>query len=496
MFTIHQLPALVCCGAAMLTAACSFLDVVNVRRALVSVDEDGPGGSRSTGGGEGGWTTVTTSTATGGAGGVVAKPLPDGGVVEMAVGHRHACAVFETGVLRCWGANESGQLGIGSRDDFGDEQTEVAGAWPVVDLEGDIAIAVAVGGAHSCAILSDGAVVCWGKNNAGQLGLGDTNDRGGQPGQMGGDLPRVDLGPERRATAIALGQTHSCVILDNGKVACWGNNHVRQLGISHEGSRGDGPNEMGSELDTVYLGGEHTAKAITAGYNHTCAICDEGDVKCWGSNSAGELGQGGPGNGGGSPTLVGLGKDVEVVSISAGDRYTCALGGDADHLGQIKCWGNNPSGALGAGLPSGKKIGNNPDEMGEYLDTVKLGDGSRAVSVSAGGRHTCALLDDNTVKCWGNNDLGSLGIGPSAKAEVGTTPGDMGDNLAVTPLGSGHPEVARIDVGHDHSCALFAEGAVKCWGRNDRGQLGLGDTKHRGDGADEMGDDLPLLPFQ
>jgi len=128
--------------------------------------------------------------------------------------------------------------------------------------------------------------------------------------------------------------------------------------------------------------------------------------------------------------------------------------------------------------------------MGEYLPAVDLGLGVSVTSVSAGLDHTCALLDNGSVKCWGSNMDGRLGLGDTfARGDNGD---EMGDNLPAVDLGQG-VSVTSVSAGLDYTCALLDNGSVKCWGHNSEGQLGLGDTIHRGDNANEMGDALPSV---
>ena len=158
--------------------------------------------------------------------------------------------------------------------------------------------ALSAGTDCECAITSIGAVKCWGRNDTGQLGLGDTNCRGDVPNEMGANLPAVSLGTGKTATAIAShggvvtpGST-TCVILDDGSVKCWGRNDLGQLGLGDTQYRGDGTGEMGDSLPTVSLGAGRTAVAISVGGGHVCTVLDDANVKCWGDNSYGQLGIG------------------------------------------------------------------------------------------------------------------------------------------------------------------------------------------------------------
>lgn len=145
---------------------------------------------------------------------------------------------------------------------------------------------------HTCANNSAGRVTCWGRNDDGQLGLGDTANRGDGAGEMGSSLTAVSLGTNRKAIAISGGSRHSCAILDNNLVKCWGANSDGQLGLDDTSNRGDGGGEMGDSLPTVNLGSGRSVKKLALGANHGCALLDNDTLKCWGFNMSGQLGLG------------------------------------------------------------------------------------------------------------------------------------------------------------------------------------------------------------
>ncbi|MEM9517152.1 MAG: hypothetical protein AAGA42_20055, partial [Actinomycetota bacterium] len=365
-------------------------------------------------------------------------------------------------------------------------------AAPGVSAGGDW-IDVAMGVQHVCARSAKGDVRCWGSNSSGQLGIGNTNDIGDNGGEMGNNLAPVDLGTDRTAAALAAGFSHSCAILDDASVKCWGDNSFGQLGVGNTLHLGDNANEMGDNLPTVDLGNGRTATAITAGLGHTCALLDDGTVKCWGINTIGQLGQGdfigrgdNAGEMGDNLAPIDLGAGRTAVGISASFIHTCAL---LDN-GLVKCWGANSGGQLGLGDTVDRGWGAN--QMGDSLPVAALGTGRTANSVSAGSAHTCALLDDSTVKCWGSGTFGALGYGDAAVR--GDGPGEMGDNLPTVDLGTARSAVA-IAAGGSHSCARLDDLSLKCWGFNTNGQLLLGDVVTRGDNVGEMGDNLPPLDF-
>jgi len=346
-------------------------------------------------------------------------------------------------------------------------------------------------GGYACAFLDDKSLKCWGYNGGGQLGLGDINNRGDAPGEMGDNLPAVDLGTGRTATAIFCKYSQTCALLDDKSVKCWGNNYNGQLGLGDTNNRGDAPGEMGDNLPAVDLGTGRTATAIFCTYSHACALLDNKSVKCWGSNYNGQLGLGDTNNRGDAPGEMGdnlpavdLGTGRTATAISIGGSHACAL---LDNK-SVKCWGSNYNGQLGLGDTNYR--GDAPGEMGDNLPAVDLGTGRTATAISTGGSHTCALLDDKSVKCWGYNYNGELGLGDTNNR--GDAPGEMGDNLPAVDLGTGRMATAILNDG-SRTCALLDNKSVKCWGYNYSGQLGLGDTNNRGDAPGEMGDYLPAV---
>jgi len=162
-----------------------------------------------------------------------------------------------------------------------------------------------VGGAHSCALLDDGSVKCWGGNEVGQLGLGDSVSRGNEASMMGDALPAVDLGSGRSALRIVAGTEHTCALIDDGSAKCWGANLSGQLGLGDQRARGDEPGEMGDALSAVDLGSNSSVLALSAGRSHTCVLLDDRRIKCWGENYYGELGLGDRDNRGDEPGEMG-----------------------------------------------------------------------------------------------------------------------------------------------------------------------------------------------
>lgn len=410
---------------------------------------------------------------------------------KVVNGELHTCALFSNGSVKCWGDNTYGQLGLGDVAHRGDAAAEMGDALSFVSLgTGRTALDLGVGYGHTCVLLDNNTVKCWGRNDYGQLGKEDTAVRGDGANEMGDNLTAITLGTNITASAISVGAYHVCVILQTSSdVKCWGRNDSGQLGLDSGTHRGDNVLEMGDNLTALVLGVGRTAAAIQAGGEHSCAKLDNSTLKCWGNNASGQLGQGGAQNQGdganemSSLTVTNLGTGLTASSFKGGSLHNCALLNN----GTLKCWGNGGEGQLGYG--GSQTRGDQNNEMGDNLATVDLG--ASASTISSGGSHNCAILTaTSTVKCWGYGFYGQLGQGGSLSR--GNQPNEMGANLAVADLGTSLTALF-IAVGGHHSCAILNTNKVKCWGRNDRGQLGVGDALHKGDDNGEMGDSLAYV---
>ena len=463
---------------------------------------------------------------------------------DVATGFFHTCALLNHGGVKCWGWNKYGQLGQGHKRDLGDGldengQSEMGDNLPTIDLgthTGDglgtalTAKSIMIGADHSCVILNNDQIKCWGHNNKGQLGqghkkdLGDGLDGNGQS-EMGDNLPAIDLGTHTgdglgtalTAKAITAGGYYTCAILSNDQVKCWGNNSSGELGLGHERNLGDDDNEMGDNLPAIDLGthtGDDlgtalTAKAIVANEIHVCVILDDDQVKCWGSNSQGQLGQGHNRNLGdddnemgndipiidlGTHTGDGLGTTLTAKTIAVGLYHSCVILSND----QVKCWGDNSQGQLGQG--HNRDLGNDNNEMGDHLPAIDLGthtgDGLGTAlttkAITAGEEYTCAILSNDQVKCWGKNSAGELGLGH--ERNLGDNDNEMGNHLPIIDLGThtgdglGTSLTAKtIAAGGQHTCVLLNGGGIKCWGDNFNGTLGQGHRNSLGDGLDEKG---------
>ncbi len=377
-------------------------------------------------------------------------------VKEFGLGDWHTCAILENDELRCWGANGAGQLGSGSNADFISDPSS-ASALVILGNGGTAKPVSVVGGyAHTCVLLDNGKAKCFGDNTYGQLGQGNTQNVGRDATEMASLRP-LDLGPIGIAE-LALNAGHSCARLMNGTVKCWGENFFGQLGQGDYVNRGDSlaaGHLMGASLPAVNLGSGRTATQVSAGGGFTCARLDDGGVKCWGRNQQGVLGN-----------LFCL-NELGIPGSCSDANYSIALHG----------------------------YGIAPSHM-PLLNKIDLG-GQSALEIAAGTSSVCARLASGAVKCWGSNRFGQLGKNDIVSR--GTDPSQMGAALTGISFFSASPAVpGSLAAGAFHMCAWFDAG-VKCWGKNEFGALGLNDAVNRGDAATaghRTPEDLPFIDFQ
>jgi alpha-tubulin suppressor-like RCC1 family protein len=379
------------------------------------------------------------------------SPDPSVKVISLSAGtYYHACALLDSGDVKCFGEREPGYGGCGydEAENVGTEMGSISELPPVnlgTKPDGTKRTAVALGGGtiHSCAILDTlpGDLKCWGGNQNGVLGQDDKNQWGKDGVHLMADLQPINLGEGRTAASVCGGGAHTCALLDNNKVKCWGDKSMGALGTgntNHVGSVGKDPFGYAStamaDLDYVFLGTDRTAVSLACGMYHTCVIMDNGKVKCWGYNYDGQLGQDDTTDrgmvAGDMEALqpVNLGAGYTAVGISAGQTHTCAI----LSTGKLKCWGGNTYGQLG--VDDKTKRGNTAGSMAA-LQPVNLG---TALTVQCAAYHTCAILDNLDLKCWGN--VGGLGYKstatPSNLWNKKWGDGDMAD-LPAVPLATG-----------------------------------------------------------
>ncbi len=402
--------------------------------------------------------------------------------VAISAGGDTSCALSGGGDVKCWGDNSLGALGQGDMQNRGDESGEMGVHLRPIDLgKGRKAKAIASGAHENCALLDDNTIKCWGGNASGQLGTGDQNNLGDEPHEMGDALNPVAFGIGRSATAVSIEGSHACAILDDGVLKCWGAGEFGQLGSDDERNR-----FTPDPAFVINLGPGRTAKSVRAGSGLTCALLDDASAKCWGHNMFGDLSVGPeiagsdssvgnmPGEMARLPSLNFNGRKVKSISPAA--VSLCALLED----GSVRCWGANFQGQLGTQSTAGEGL--TPSQLA-VLPAVNLGSERTAKSLTTGSQHVCAVLDNGSVKCWGANASGQLGVGRTDSR--GDGPEEMGDYLLAVPLGG--RAARQVSAGTSHSCALLDNGTVKCWGQNDKGQLGVGTNVNRGDSGDILG---------
>ncbi len=394
---------------------------------------------------------------------LAAPPLS--GVAQVAMAGGHSCALMQNKTVQCWGANNDGQLGNGSN---------VSSEFPVLVSDLNDAVAIEVFANFSCALTEAGQIKCWGFLSAGYL------DRGiGQP-SVTARTPATIVGLTGVST-FGLLWGRLCAVVTGGAIQCIG---------------GDaGPNP-------ISVPGIRNATKVVVGMNHACTLLDVGTVQCWGTNGNGQLGDGSAT--GSSNTIVvpvpviGL---SDVIALTATSDTTCAV----TRLGSAFCWGTN----LGL-FGNGNNLGSNTP--------VRIGSLDDVMSISAGSGHICALRRGGAVTCWGANHNGSglvtgavggpewapinlpptsvEGVTSAVDVAVGrlsaqscaifadSTVGcwgtflstDRSTRLAVRDL----TDVASMSAGLNHNCAVQTSGAVFCWGANADGQLGSGSEKSSG----------------
>ena len=420
------------------------------------------------------------------------------------------CATMDDGSeMKCWGHLSDGEGLSGSSPSLGQSPNDMGPNLPLSSLGTGIkADKIYTGQSHNCLIHkgaqndpNNGKVKCWGINDHGQLGLGDVNPRGALPSQIGDNLPFVDLGTGRTAVSMALGQRHSCAILDTGKLVCWGFNDDGELGIDNPNSVGKVPGQMGDNLVPVILGTGRTAVEASAGGYHSCALMDDHNVKCWAFNNDGESGTGNPnyqlgfnpGEMENDIIPIDFGGGHKAVHIASGQFHNCVILDD----GSVKCWGYVGNGEAGSKPTTGNNVGKTGVQVADF-PVVPFESGRTAVQIAMGFQHSCALLDNGEATCWGYNADGELGLNdPNARGWDIPFNG-AGINLGTDGLGT-NLTVREVRAGGYHTCASLSNGTVKCWGYNGDGQSGIGVTT-RGIGndpntnaPDAMGDALPSI---
>jgi alpha-tubulin suppressor-like RCC1 family protein len=373
------------------------------------------------------------------------------GASQVSAREDHACAVVG-GAVWCWGDNLNGELGNNDPTHTNSSvAVQVKAVGGTSTLSG--ATQISAGKDHNCALISSGGIDCWGAGYDGQLGNNSFNSS---------DFP-VQVNGISSAAGLSAGLTHTCALLSDHSVECWGDNFGDQLGIG----------KLGHSAVPVSVSGISDASAVSSGFDHACAIRSGGTVWCWGRNYNGQLGNNSTTDSS-TPVQVkgagGTGLLTGVSQISVGGSHTCALklddASDPGSGGKVWCWGSDGNGELGNGYTTDSST---PAQVviGPLPGTAAL---DHVIQISAGGSHTCALSQGETVSCWGRNYEGQLGNG----ALIHTLGSDKSTPVSVVSL----TNVINISAGYGHTCAVLSTGSytISCWGANSYGQLGHGNT--------------------
>jgi adhesin/invasin len=334
-----------------------------------------------------------------------------------ASGGLHSCVVQPTETL-CWGFNNAGQLGDGTVINR-NVPTRVSGA--------QLLTQVATGGQHSCGLTSAGEAWCWGNNFYSQLGDGTATTR----------LSPVPVQGGLTFSRIATGFFHTCAVATDGRAFCWGRNQFGQLGDSSTETR----------ATPVLVSGGQTFVDIAAGFSHTCGLTEAGVMYCWGYNRQGQLGTGlfvaAP-----IPGPVSTGETF--AGLTAGGAYTCGF----TAAGTAYCWGFNFFGQLG------------DNSLNQRATPVPVVTATQFAAMGAGFHTTCGLATTGEAWCWGRNDAGQVGDGTTVSR---LTPAAVAGGLTFT----------SVSVEAFHACGRTPAGSVYCWGDNAFGQVGDGSLSAR-----------------
>ena len=345
-------------------------------------------------------------------------PIANGSArVRVTAGGVHSCMIAADGRAFCWGGNERGQLGDGN--------TSRAASPAVVSLDVRLT-SMAAGLSHSCGIARGGLAWCWGANDHGQLGDRTMTQRS-MPSRVAGSHTFID---------ITVGASHTCAIDDSGSAWCWGSNSRGQLGANTDDA-----------TQPVQVAWRGRFTAIAAGWNFTCAIETSGRAVCWGDDSAGELGDGAAAE---RRAPVPVAGDHVFTSIAAGSAHACGI----TPQGDVYCWGRNNGGQLGDGTRVDHSV------------PVPVKSNERFVSIAAGAVHTCALTAEGKAWCWGRDNYGQLGDG------------NTNDQPQPAEVAGAHA-FATLHAFGSHTCGATVSGEVFCWGYNLEGQLGDGTRVNR-----------------
>lgn len=387
-------------------------------------------------------------------------------LVSVVAGLRHTCVLTEVGNVICWGQNDVGQLGYRHIQNVGDNESPTI--YGSVPLQLPVT-ALAAGAHHTCALLNNGEVTCWGGNSSGQLGLANINNIGDD--EYPDTVEPINFDDD--IVQVTAGSAFTCIKTATNKIHCWGSNSSGELGLGSMTNIGD--NEVITDENTLASVGSVTK--LVAGGSHICASVSNGGLRCWGSGGLGALGYSNTNNIGDTelPQTVGPVFGNEVIEVfSAGSHFTLMIytsNGNSTVYG----WGYGTYGQLGNASTMTYGDGVGPSSANVQLQGVP-------VDLRSGNAHSCAIFEDGGLGCWGRNQAGQLGYGFLF---------DIGDDEEAYMAGKLYfpAAVSQVAAGADHTCALLENGDLYCWGSNQHGQIGLGEPGTIGD--NEPATDVP-----
>jgi alpha-tubulin suppressor-like RCC1 family protein len=328
---------------------------------------------------------------------------------SVKAGFQHACAL-RSATLYCWGDGGGGRLGLGTVANHSTPQQVAGTTWSQLSLGGD----------HSCAIKSDGTLWCWGAGGNGRLGIGTTAEA----------LSPAQVGSATTWRSAAGGRAHTCAARTDNTLWCWGDNAFGTLGLG----------DLVERLNPVQVtsGTPWSTQAQGSVGEQTCTTRSDGTLWCWGDVGAMNV------------TPVQLDAATTWSVPAAGGEFGCGIRTD----GSLWCWGRNGSGRLGVG------------DTGHRVVPTRVGVATTWSSVTAGMAHACGLRTDGTLWCWGENGAGQLGVGGGASSQ----------NAPVQVTAPASTGWTSVTAGTRFTCATRTGGALYCWGENNIGQLGINST--------------------
>lgn len=395
--------------------------------------------------------------------------------VSLASGSDFSCAVTSGGGVKCWGFDDSGQLGDGSVDSPDICTNTGSSEFPcsktpldVVGLTSGVE-SVAIGDSHACVIMqANGAVKCWGSNQLGQLGNGATGPDTCETSffDIACSVSPVDVVGLTDVVQLSLGISHSCARTSTGAVWCWGLSGWGQLGTEGEDTCG-GEDCALTPVQTFAAG----VQDIDAGGFHTCVINAQGGAECFGRNNRGQVGNGDTGP---DSCHVGLtqpcslepddvvGMSSGVTGIAAGLTHTCAI-----HNGEVKCWGDNLNAQMGR--DNGSKNCSVPADTCFFDSPIPVA-GVSGTMIEAAEKYTCV---GPAISCWGANPFGAL-AGTSGPDQCSSGACSYAPQSMQGLAG----DIEQLAPGTDHNCVLETSGQIECWGMGFYGNMGNGTNPH------------------